>query len=213
MDDYRWFEFQHLPMIARFPGNLTWLLGVQEWETGMRQFPFVSRTDAYQWLNAIRLVARVRQTPLCPRVFVSHRQLDEKPARRIAWLSWCEGFDYWIDVIDLDPQRNQQVVQLEKTLGRELTGFEKAVLTAAIIEMALLNCTHVLAVMTNNTAGSQWVPYEYGRVKDTTLSPPQAACWHDHTTLPRSDLSEYLHLAEVLDNERGIRSWLQREKQ
>ncbi len=74
-------------------------------------------------------------------MFVSHRQTDADWALRIAWLAWDEGLDYSLDIIHLDPTHNQQVINLEQTLGRSLSDFEKSVLTAAIIEMPLLNCT------------------------------------------------------------------------
>jgi len=175
MDDYRWFESETL--FDRFPTDKTWIVGADAWRERMRQFSFPSPAAVYEFLNAIRSASRARPTPQCPRVFVSHRQVDEKVARRLAWLAWNEGFDYWLDVIDLDPQRNQQVIAIEQSLGRSLTLVETAVLIAAIIEMALLNCTHVIAAMTRNTAGSQWVPYEYGRAKDAAPVSLQAACW------------------------------------
>lgn len=211
MDDYRWFDFQHLPFVERFPFSMTWIAGVAEWVAGMGRFPFPSATEANQFLNDIRLAPRATPKPKCPRLFVSHRQIDEMAARRLAWLAWDEGFDYWLDVIDLDPQRNNQVIALERILGRPLTELERSVLTAAIIEMALLNCTHVIAAMTNNTVGSQWVPYEYGREKDDVPVALQAACWRA-PTLPKNYLPEYLHLGAVLDSEREIRAWLKVQK-
>lgn len=211
MDDYRWFDFQHLPFVERFPPRMGWIVGAGEWAAGMRQFPPRDAAAANQFLDSIRLAGRPRPRPQCPRVFVSHRQIDEMAARRLAWLAWDEGFDYWLDVIDLDPQRNQQVIAQEQILGRTLTAFEKSVLIAAIIEMALLNCTHVLAAMTDNTAGSQWVPYEYGRVKEALPVAVQAACWRA-PTLPRSHLAEYLHLGAVLDSESEIRMWMRGER-
>jgi hypothetical protein len=208
MDDYRWSDFESREFGYRYPLNLTWLVGAAEWMVNFRQFPFSSPADGYRWLNDIRRMSATRVTTQCPRVFVSHRQIDDKAALRIAWLAWREGFDYWLDIVDLDPQRNQQVRVLEQTLGRSLTKLEKAILTAATIEMALLNCTHVLAVMTAHTAGSQWVPYEYGRVKQVAPTTLESACWRDHTTLKKRELPEYLHLNPILDDEAEIRSWL-----
>ena len=81
-----------------------------------------------------------------------------------------------------------------------------------IIEMALLNSTHVVAVMTANTRGSEWVPYEYGRVKTPQLPISlQAACWAD----PRIglDLPGYLYLGEIHRSESDVRQWFQTELQ
>jgi hypothetical protein len=207
VDDYRWFEFPERPLSARFPLDWPWLAGGQEWAEGAERFPFRNPAEAYRWLHSIRQAPR--RPAACPRLFVSHRQTDDAKARRIAWLAWDEGFDYWLDVIDLDPALNQQVVALEGALGRALSKFEKAILTAAIIEMALLNCTQVLAVITSNTKGSQWVPYEYGRVKERTAVGVSASCWWDCAVLKKEDLPEYLHLAAVHDDEPAIRGWLQ----
>ena len=62
--------------------------------------------------------------------------------------------------------------------------------------------------MTGNTKGSQWVPYEYGRVKERTAVGVNASCWRDPTALRQDDLPEYLHLAAVRDDEPAIRGWL-----
>lgn len=61
------------------------------------------------------------------------------------------------------------------------------------------------------TKGSQWVPYEYGRLKEATLVALNAASWWDTTTLQVGDLPEYLHLAPILEDEPKIRSWLRAE--
>ena len=53
--------------------------------------------------------------------------------------------------------------------------------------------------MTDNTKGSQWVPYEYGRVKEAAPVALNAAFWWDTTTLKKlEDLPEYLRLALVV---------------
>jgi hypothetical protein len=131
-------------------------------------------------------------------VFVSHRQVDDSKARRIAYLACNEGFEFWLDVLDPNlPGVGQNTPQ-------------SALATASIIEMALLNSTHLIAVMTVNTKGSQWVPYEYGRVKLPQVRSLQASCWADRT-LPSSGLPEYLHLGAVLRSETEIRDWLRRQ--
>ena len=113
---------------------------------------------------------------------------DEAQARRVAFLACQEGCDYWLDVVDPN---------LSGVTGVTISSKEqKAAAVAAIIEMALLNSTHIVAVMTANTRGSEWVPYEYGRVKTPQLPISlQAACWAD----PRIgfDLPGYLYLGEI----------------
>jgi len=213
MASYRWDAIQRPIFADRFSGH-PWIQGTNEWAHGIRQFPFSNESDAREW---IRNMHRVRgtvhnQSDACPRVFISHRQADEAYALRVAKLAFDSAFDYWLDVIDLDPLRNPQVIALERRLGRPLLDFEKGILTAAIIEMALLNCTHVLAVMTANTAGSKWVPYEYGRVKKPPPLSCEASCWWDTTSLTLSDIPEYMYLGEIHSNEAQIKSWFVRER-
>ena len=207
MDNFRWSDFPGQSLLERFPPNITGMAGLREWEDGLLSLKRGTPLSP-QWIDNIRRVAR--PSPLrCPRVFVSHRQIDDKPAQRIAWLAWDEGVHYWLDLIDLDPARNPQVAAFENWLGRKLTAMELGIITAAIIEMALLNCTHVMAVMTINTAGSQWVPYEYGRVKTSLPVAFEAAAWHDARNLRAADLPEYLHLGPVFKDETGIRGYFQ----
>jgi hypothetical protein len=198
-------------MRDRFPDN-TWISGVAEWRAGIDSIAFTNTQTAQLWLSRIRGAARMAGATVCPRVFVSHKQADKDAALRVAWLAGQEGFDYWLDIIDLNPSLNKQVQKLEAKLRRKLDAFELSVITAAVIEMALLNCTHVLAVMTFNTAASRWVPYEYGRTKDKTAVATGASCWWDKTTLPKADLPEYVHLADVHENEADIRDWFKRER-
>jgi len=115
-----------------------------------------------------QLMEERRQMPVKPpkpRVFVSHRRADVKPAERIAYLACQEGFEFWLDV--LDPQL--------ATANASVAASAAAI--ASVIEMGLLNSTHVIAVMTPNTHGSQWVPYEYGRVKEPVPVSLKAASW------------------------------------
>jgi hypothetical protein len=76
----------------------------------------------------------------------------------------------------------------------------------AIIEMALLNCTRVLAIMTHRVHGTMWMPYEYGRVKDSSLLDLRAAAWFEPAMQP-ANVPEYFHLGSKLTTETGIRNW------
>jgi|SRR5665213_592028 len=207
MADYNQYDFQRATFDDRF-APVGWVIGRDIWQRGIEAFLFGGeRLRADEWVNDIRR-ARLAQPAACPRVFISHRQVDETWARRIAWLAWSCNFDYWLDVIDLDSARNRQVELLEGRLGRLLLDFEKGILTAAIIEMALLNCTHVLAVMTGNTAGSQWVAYEYGRVKAPPPLSIESSCWWDATTLPGVSFPEYMYLGPIHFTQAAITAWL-----
>lgn len=191
MPSYNWSEYRDRPWAARYP---EWASGFAPWR---RQEPGLPTT--FSELAKLR-VQMSRSTPVALRVFVSHRQADAEYGRRIAWLAGQEGFDYWLDVLDPD---------LTKTPG--LSAKQSALAIASVVEMALLNSTHVLAVMTPNTRGSEWVPYEYGRAKDPTMATLQAACWVG-AGLSSTSLPQYLYLGPVHVNELDIRSWFRTER-
>jgi hypothetical protein len=138
----------------------------------------------------------------CPRLFISHRQPDWPYAIRIAQIAENEGFDYWVDV--LDPAL--------KYLARNiiLPAYLVPLLTACIIEMALINCTHVICCMTPQSRGSLWIPYEYGRITEIPGYWKKAAAWL-HPQLPQADYPEYMLLGETYHTETAIGHWLQSE--
>ncbi|MCB1085869.1 MAG: hypothetical protein KDM63_02390 [Verrucomicrobiae bacterium] len=117
-------------------------------------------------------------------------------AENAARLATANGFNYWLDVHD----PNLAAWNLQPDTP------QKSIAIAAIIEMALLNCSHVLAIVSGNTPGSAWVPYEYGRVKiDLPLS-IQAAAWVQPDA--PMELPEYLYLGPILTDEPSVDLWL-----
>lgn len=188
MPSYDWREYAHRGLYNRFPIDA---LGASTWA---EEIPLL--IPGFETAPTRLMEQRaVRPQPRNPCVFISHRQADDQQARRIAFLAHQEGFNYWLDVLDpsltgLPPESDARIV-------------------AAIIEMALLNSTHVIAVMTGNTKGSEWVPYEYGRVKDPVPNSPQAACWISSAL---SNLPEYLYLGAILKTEQEISAWLKNHK-
>jgi hypothetical protein len=139
----------------------------------------------------------------CPCVFISHRQPDTLYALRIAQLAARNGFDYWVDILDpalklltANPMIPQCLVPL---------------LTACIIEMALINCTHVLACMTPQSRGSLWMPYEYGRITEIPGLYRRSCAWQ-HPLLAVADYPEYMYLGVTARTEPEIEAWLQAER-
>jgi hypothetical protein len=192
MPSYNWVEYRDASWNNRYP---EWAAGVAEWrmqKSGLRWMP----PDLVA-LRTLRHAPKLTR----PRVFVSHRQADIQYAVRIAWLADQEGFDFWLDVLD------PNLAMLQTLIGTaSLTPAQAALAIASVIEMALLNASHVLAVMTPNTRGSEWVPYEYGRAKDPTVITLQAACWAG-AGLSIASLPNYLHLGQITLNEQEIRRW------
>lgn len=127
------------------------------------------------------------------RLFISHKSTDTNLALDV--VKWCksEGLDYWLDVLD------------PKLSAIQPSNPAYARTVAAIIEMALLNCTHVMVVYTDAAATSRWVPYEYGRVKIPGLRSMQAAAW-DNTAV--TTLPEYLLLGMICKSKMSAERWV-----
>jgi hypothetical protein len=200
MPDYDVADFQGLPPSRRFPD---WIIGSGLW----REYGDGRRDTIRRLLTALilsRLSANWGSTPLkCPRLFISHRQVDAARAHQVATVARAAGFQVWIDVED------PSLVGLAMS-GATLTDDDVSLLTAAIIETALLNSTHVIALITTNTPGSKWVPYEYGRAKDSSMYSLQAACWIEAGVL-KKDLGEYLLLGVTTKTDAEIKDWLDDE--
>ena len=198
MSNYYWMEFAGHPPAERYPD---WVEGVGMW----REFisgDALARQRLLDALVSMRASASwgAPGTELGrPRLFVSHRKDDEARARDVATLAQAEGFQVWLDVLDSQLQSAAQA-----STGAPAEAFAIAV----IIEMALLNCTHVIALITPRTPGTYWVPYEYGRVKDSSPQSLRAACWIDQHV---SYEPEYLELGVKTRSDDDIRDWLSME--
>jgi hypothetical protein len=203
MSSYDCYDQQGEYRVGAFPDDA---IGLDEWRRLLEQLGRLQERGPDQSdqdpLSALRALHQRRNQLLrlrCPRVFVSHRQCDKDEALRVAWLANAEKFDYWLDI--LDPKI------AAASLKRHLTAYQQAILLAAIIEMALLNCTHVVAVMTKNVPGTMWMPYEYGRVKDSALTSLRIAAWFDQSW-QLSNIAEYFHLGQKLYSDAAVRYWL-----
>ncbi len=202
MANFNWLDTRQADWFRRFP---QWAYGWSQWaEMGDNQW-----APGTTWLGLPSLHARDRDpawTPACPRLFVSHRKdaPDADYALRIAWLAAEEDFEFWLDVLNPDLEKLKQRIP-------HLTPEMESLATARIIEMGLINSTHVIALMTPRTRGSLWIPYEYGRVKDAPTDAVEAGCWLD-PKLAAADFADYLRLGVVTWDEKGIRDWLRGER-
>jgi hypothetical protein len=134
----------------------------------------------------------------CPRhrLFVSHRHIDKDYGLRVANLANDNGFEFWLDVLDPALAAIPALTHLPPK--------QIALFTACIIEMGLINSTHVLAVMTENTKGGDWVPYEYGRVRRVG----NTGCWKN--PCHNFNLPDYMELGEITKSEVEITKWLKK---
>jgi hypothetical protein len=220
MEKFSWKETVNRPAADRYPEQL---LGSKAWHAlvslvadgSLDRRDYAEEFD--QFLADLRRESRARRAwrhgqPFSVRrrskatccLFISHRQYDINAALRIAWLATHAGYDYWLDIHD---------PALIAVNGASIASPAKDILVAAIIEIALLNSTHVIALHTQHSIGprpnnlSKWIPYELGRAKGRQLRSDQAACWFDRHT-PVSACGEYVHLTRKTWTEADITGWL-----
>jgi len=194
--DFNWFDVEELDqgLDKRFVGNYA---GADLWEELFR-----NEFGTKAWINvAQNLLAsnsfesRRRPAKKQVTVFISHRQNDVALARKAAERLRRRGFDAWLDVEDptLSQLSGPQHV-------RNLVTF---LVTAVIIEIALINSTHVLALFTTNTKGTMWVPYEYGRIKRDNIFARQAGSLY----LSGPPVPDYTLLGTQLRNMSELNNW------
>lgn len=146
MPSYNYRSFIDLALDRRFPD----FEGFDLWRNLVRS-PNQENLDE---LRIFELNISVRKKAIdFPRVFISHRQADTDYAKRIAQLAEQKNFEYWLDVFD---------PRLQSLSGATYSKDQMAILTAGIIEMALINCTHVLAVMTLKLRAHYGCPMNMG---------------------------------------------------
>jgi hypothetical protein len=180
----------------RFP---EWVVGRAIWRGWLLEGRWRQRSDLAldELIDALRRYAGSVQTP-CPRVFVSHRRHDSDAALRIAELAQQAGFEFWLDVLDPHLQWLAAV--------KPASPPAYFILVASIIEIALLNSSHVIAVLSKETRGTLWVPYEYGRVKEKLLHSRRAAVWLN-PDIPPDDIPDYTVLGVATPTEAEISAW------
>jgi hypothetical protein len=133
-------------------------------------------------------------------VFVSHQRLDTHRGERVACLIDDHGLDSWLDVHDPTLMRVNALVS--DTL--------RSILIAFIVELALLNSTHVIALHTTHSLSSRWVPYELARAKARGVKSFQAAGWFETGQTPKT-CGDYVRLAVRTHNEHQVIDWIRLE--
>ncbi len=118
-------------------------------------------------------------------VFISHRTKDDKLAQNVFYhLHTIHNIKCYLDDFDRftnEAQRTNRITEL--ILDR------------------LEECSHLLAIVTENTEGSWWVPFEIGVAR---RAPRIISTF---TNLEKSALPEYLNDWPVLRNTDGLRQY------
>lgn len=111
-------------------------------------------------------------------VFISHRTADDRIAREVyERLTKTHGITCYLD--DLDKQTATQHI-------------------TALIVSRLRQCTNLLAIVTENTRGSWWVPFEVGVAREA----PRVIT--SFTSLAQQQLPEFLTEWPVLRGESAV---------
>ncbi len=87
------------------------------------------------------------------RVSISHQRADKNLARSVAHGFEMRGVYYYFDEDDADLQ--EAAARGESAAGQVVHAIEKG----------LAHSTHLLAILSPNTMGSWWVPYEIGSAR------------------------------------------------
>jgi hypothetical protein len=119
-------------------------------------------------------------------VFISYHRPDEQRAKNIHLLLRASSVEAYLDV--LDPQ---------------LQGHEGV--TKRIVD-ALERCTHLLAMISNTTVASWWVPFEVGVATEKT----RRITSYDVSTVA---LPEFLKIWPVITNSEGLNRFIRRYKE
>ncbi len=135
------------------------------------------------------------------RVFISHQRADAARGERVACLAEHHGLACWLDVHD-------PTLALVNRLPANDP--RRSLLIAAIVEIALLNCSHVIALHTSSSRSSRWVPYELGRAKAHRIVSRQAAGWFQQGQTV-AGCGDYVQLAVMTHDEIEIGAWLEKD--
>lgn len=112
-------------------------------------------------------------------VFISHRTADDELAQQVHdRLTGLHQIKCYVDNIDLETQNTKEIT--------------------ALLVRRLKECTNLLALVTENTRGSWWVPFEVGVAREA----PRMIT--TYTNLTQGQLPEYLTEWPVLRGEWGI---------
>ena len=123
-----------------------------------------------------------------PCIFISYRSTDTRAASAVA--------SYLMHSMDCDVYYSDNDARLKEAVS---TGNDEAIVTS--IDRALMACSHLLTIVSNQTKGSWWVPYEFGasRIKDRVIA---LLLLEDVTELP-----SFMKIAKILRDSDDLDKW------
>ncbi|ENZ1200869.1 toll/interleukin-1 receptor domain-containing protein [Acinetobacter baumannii] len=132
-------------------------------------------------------------------VFISYRQKDRQVAFAISEKFRANNIKYYLDVVDEESLTTDDIT--------------------SVITKNIQRCTHLIAVISANTKGSWWVPFEIGeatiisrRICSYAYKTEGAPLLRSTIDIYKSFLPEYLHKWPILVNERDIDAFIRQYK-
>jgi hypothetical protein len=157
----------------------------------------LNKADIYedlQWIIETKTNSYIKTRPC---VFISHKKEDKEACRQIAkYLSNAE-IDYYLDENDKELQRAAEINNPHKITES--------------IKKGIRNSTHMLAVISQKTYLSQWVPFEIGYGQSAIIDNDPNNNNLKLSVLTLEDISEqslpdYLQIANII---RGTKTFNQ----
>lgn len=134
-------------------------------------------------------------------VFISYRAKDREVALQIAKKFREHGIEFYLDVID------------EESINSTSNITE-------VITKNIKRCTHLIAIISPNTKGSWWVPFEIGeasiinrRICSFAYNTSGYPLTKSNMYLYKSFLPEYLHKWPILLNAKDVDNFILQYKQ
>lgn len=143
---------------------------------------------AMRWLRKLQSASPPSRR--CPRIFIAHLEADRLAALKMARIVSECGFHFWLDVLDSQVKR----------LGALPPAVQTSVGTSAVIEMAMLNCTHMVAIGQT----SPWIDFAFGRIRTRAAYLWQLGSWPGRA-------SGALGLGLNIPDKAAIQEWLNAE--
>lgn len=108
-------------------------------------------------------------------VFISYRHTDRNTAFAIARKLYTNNISYYLDIIDEESKSTHDITE--------------------VITKNIKKSTHLIAVISSNTVGSWWVPFEIG---EATIANRRICSYAIRVDSPNLSLMSYRQIANIL---------------
>ncbi|EHU1702634.1 toll/interleukin-1 receptor domain-containing protein [Acinetobacter baumannii] len=132
-------------------------------------------------------------------VFISYRHKDRGVALAVAQRLYSNNIKYYLDVVDEESLNTQDITE--------------------VITRNIQRCTHLMAIISPNTQGSWWVPFEIGeatvidrRICSYAYNTDSYSLTKTNLYLYKNFLPEYLRKWPVLINDQDLNNFISEYK-